>query len=121
MPPQDPIILLSYVNTQLRDRDASLAAFCDRKMQTKRKPACPSAVGYICDAQATVSSDFVAGCTRRYKRGEEVIPAMNFVFLSATFPKTYWNFCERLHRNGVNVLGIGDAPFDEIPGSSSIA
>ena len=31
MLPQDPIILLSYVNTQLRDRDASLAAFCDRE------------------------------------------------------------------------------------------
>ena len=30
MLPQDPIILLSYVNTQLRDRDASLA-FCDRE------------------------------------------------------------------------------------------
>ena len=40
---------------------------------------------------------------------------MNFVFVSPQFPKTYWNFCERLHRNGVNVLGIGDAPFDEIP------
>lgn len=40
---------------------------------------------------------------------------MNFVFVSPHFPKTYWNFCERLHRNGVNVLGIGDASFDEIP------
>ena len=40
---------------------------------------------------------------------------MNFIFVSPHFPKTYWNFCERLHRNGVNVLGIGDAPFDEIP------
>ena len=40
---------------------------------------------------------------------------MNFVFVSPHFPKTYWNFCERLHRNGANVLGIGDAPFDEIP------
>ena len=29
--PNDPVILLSYVNTQLRDRDASLAAFCDRE------------------------------------------------------------------------------------------
>lgn len=40
---------------------------------------------------------------------------MNFIFISPHFPKTYWNFCERLRRNGVNVLGIGDAPFDEIP------
>lgn len=41
---------------------------------------------------------------------------MNFIFVSPHFPRTYWNFCDRLHRNGVNVLGIGDAPFDEIPG-----
>ena len=40
---------------------------------------------------------------------------MNFIFISPQFPKTYWNFCDRLHRNGVNVLGIGDAPFEEIP------
>ena len=40
---------------------------------------------------------------------------MNFVFVSPHFPKSYWNFCDRLRRNGVNVLGIGDAPYDEIP------
>ena len=40
---------------------------------------------------------------------------MNLIFVSPHFPKTYWNFCDRLHRNGVNVLGIGDAPFEEIP------
>ncbi len=40
---------------------------------------------------------------------------MNFVFISPHFPKTYWNFCDRLKRNGVNVLGIGDAPYDSIP------
>lgn len=31
MLPQDPVMLLSYVNTQLRDRDASLEAFCGRE------------------------------------------------------------------------------------------
>ena len=40
---------------------------------------------------------------------------MNFIFVSPHFPKTYWNFCDRLRCNGVNVLGIGDAPYDEIP------
>lgn len=40
---------------------------------------------------------------------------MNFIFISPHFPKMYWNFCDRLRCNGVNVLGIGDAPFDEIP------
>lgn len=29
MLPQDPFILLSYVNTQLRDNFSSLDAFCD--------------------------------------------------------------------------------------------
>lgn len=39
---------------------------------------------------------------------------MNFIFISPHFPHTYWNFCERLHRNGVNVLGIGDSPYDSL-------
>ena len=37
---------------------------------------------------------------------------MNFIFISPNFPHTYWNFCDRLHKDGVNVLGIGDAPYD---------
>ena len=37
---------------------------------------------------------------------------MNFIFISPNFPHTYWQFCDRLKRNGVNVLGIGDAPYD---------
>ncbi|MBR3457059.1 MAG: carbamoylphosphate synthase large subunit [Selenomonadaceae bacterium] len=37
---------------------------------------------------------------------------MNFVFISPQFPKHYWNFCDRLHKNGVTVLGIGDTPYD---------
>lgn len=39
---------------------------------------------------------------------------MNFVFISPHFPKTYWNFCDRLKKNGVNVLGIGDAQYDSL-------
>lgn len=31
MLPQDPFILLSYVNTQLRDRYSSLEAFCEEQ------------------------------------------------------------------------------------------
>ena len=30
MIPKDPVILLSYVNTQLRDHDPSLDEFCSR-------------------------------------------------------------------------------------------
>jgi len=39
---------------------------------------------------------------------------MNFIFISPNFPHTYWNFCDRLKRNGVNVLGIGDSPYDSL-------
>ena len=39
---------------------------------------------------------------------------MNFIFISPNFPYTYWNFCDRLKRNGVNVLGIGDCPYDAL-------
>ncbi len=37
---------------------------------------------------------------------------MNFIFISPQFPHTYWQFCDRLKQNGVNVLGIGDSPYD---------
>ena len=39
---------------------------------------------------------------------------MNFVFISPNFPHTYWQFCDRLHKNGINVLGIGDSPYDSL-------
>ena len=39
---------------------------------------------------------------------------MNFIFISPQFPKTYWNFCDRLKRNGVHVLGLGDCAYDEL-------
>ncbi|MBR1919689.1 MAG: ATP-grasp domain-containing protein [Spirochaetales bacterium] len=39
---------------------------------------------------------------------------MNFIFISPQFPHTYYLWCDRLKRNGVNVLGIGDTPYDEL-------
>lgn len=39
---------------------------------------------------------------------------MNFIFISPNFPETYRYFCMRLRDNGVNVLGIGDAPYEEL-------
>ena len=39
---------------------------------------------------------------------------MNFVFISPQFPQTFWNFCDRLKKNGINVLGIGDTPYDNL-------
>ncbi len=39
---------------------------------------------------------------------------MNFVYISPNFPDAAWKFCAALKRNGVNVLGIGDQPYDEL-------
>ena len=38
----------------------------------------------------------------------------NFVFISPNFPTNYWKFCRELKNNGLNVLGIGDQPYDEL-------
>ncbi len=40
----------------------------------------------------------------------------NVIFISPNFPTNYWQFCRELKNNGMNVLGIGDAPFDGLPG-----
>lgn len=39
---------------------------------------------------------------------------MNFVFISPHFPPNYANFCLQLHKLGVNVLGIGDSPYETL-------
>ena len=38
----------------------------------------------------------------------------NFIFISPNFPTNYWKFCRELKNNGLNVLGIGDQPYDEL-------
>ena len=38
----------------------------------------------------------------------------NFIFVSPNFPTNYWQFCRELKNNGINVLGIGDQPYDEL-------
>lgn len=38
----------------------------------------------------------------------------NFIFISPHFPQSYWRFCLSLKNNGFNVLGIGDAPYNEL-------
>ncbi len=46
---------------------------------------------------------------------------MNFVYISPQFPRTYWNFCDRLKRKGVNILGIGDTPYEALPSETQQA
>ncbi len=38
----------------------------------------------------------------------------NFIFISPNFPTNYWMFCRELKKNGLNVLGIGDQPYDSL-------
>ena len=38
----------------------------------------------------------------------------NVIFISPNFPTNYWQFCKELKHNGMNVLGIGDQPYDEL-------
>ena len=45
----------------------------------------------------------------------------NFIFISPHFPDSYWKFCLSLKNRGFNVLGIGDAPYFEIPDQCKFA
>lgn len=38
----------------------------------------------------------------------------NFLFISPNFPENYWMFCRELKKNGLNILGIGDQPYEEL-------
>ena len=38
----------------------------------------------------------------------------NFIFISPHFPSSYWRFCLALKNRGFRVLGIGDAPYNEL-------
>lgn len=39
---------------------------------------------------------------------------MNFVYISPSFPKNFYNFCDRLKKRGVTVLAIGDTPYEQM-------
>ena len=54
------------------------------------------------------------GRMRQICNENQVYTFMNVVFISPHFPQTYSHFCAALKRNGVNVLGIADAPFGEL-------
>ncbi len=39
---------------------------------------------------------------------------MNFIYISPEFPRSNWQFCDRLKRNGVTVLGIGQERYENL-------
>ncbi len=54
------------------------------------------------------------GKMRKNKKREKREFVKNFIFISPNFPTNYWQFCKELKNNGLNVLGIGDQPYDEL-------
>ncbi len=38
----------------------------------------------------------------------------NIVFISPNFPTNFWMFCRELKNNAMNVLGVGDQPYEEL-------
>ncbi len=54
------------------------------------------------------------GQMRQISAENQVYTFMNVIFISPHFPQTYGHFCSRLRADGVNVLGIADAPWHEL-------
>ena len=52
--------------------------------------------------------------TIEIRREEKRDIMKNFLFISPNFPENYWMFCRELKKNGLNVLGIGDQPYEEL-------
>ena len=51
--PKDPVMLLSFINTQLRDHFSSLAELCDHfQLDPKALEAKLDAIGYVYDETA---------------------------------------------------------------------
>lgn len=38
----------------------------------------------------------------------------NFIFICPEYQKTYFNFCDRLKKNGINVLGLSSVLYDDL-------
>ena len=54
------------------------------------------------------------GQMRQIAAGNQVYSFMNVIFISPHFPQTYSHFCKGLRANGANVLGIADAPWEQL-------
>ena len=54
------------------------------------------------------------GQMRQIAAENEVYSFMNVIFISPHFPQTYSHFCSGLRANGANVLGIADAPYEQL-------
>ena len=59
--------------------------------------------------------EITRGAMHRISEENKSYSFMNLIFISPHFPETYWHFCAGLKANGVNVLGIADTNFENLP------
>ncbi len=76
--------------------------------------------GYVMvkDGRSTLFGEaweITGGGMRKVSEENNTYSFMNLVFISPHFPESYWQFCAGAKRNGVNVLGIADTPWENLP------
>lgn len=59
--------------------------------------------------------EITRGAMRRVSDENKSYSFMNLIFISPHFPQTYWHFCAGANANGVNVLGIADTNYENLP------
>ncbi|MBQ6253728.1 MAG: Type 1 glutamine amidotransferase-like domain-containing protein [Bacteroidales bacterium] len=59
--------------------------------------------------------EITGGGMRKVTEENKTYNFVNLVFISPHFPESYWQFCAGAKRNGVNVLGIADTPWENLP------
>ncbi|MCR5519320.1 MAG: Type 1 glutamine amidotransferase-like domain-containing protein, partial [Bacteroidales bacterium] len=55
------------------------------------------------------------GRMRKVSEENKTYSFLNLVFISPHFPESYWQFCAGARANGINVLGIADTPWENLP------
>ena len=76
--------------------------------------------GYVMvkDGRSTLFGEaweITGGGMRKVSEENKTYSFVNLVFISPHFPEGYWQFCAGARRNGVNVLGIADTPWENLP------
>ena len=55
------------------------------------------------------------GGMRKVSEENKSYSFVNLIFISPHFPESYWQFCAGARANGINVLGIADTPWENLP------
>ena len=76
--------------------------------------------GYVMvkDGRSTLFGEaweITGGGMRKVSEENKTYSFVNLVFISPHFPEGYWQFCAGARRNGINVLGIADTPWENLP------